>query len=300
MAARDEQHGHKFLAGLKQRAMLRALFPQDVFINAQHSIRAPVTLHSCHYHGKVNTLINSGTTDNFISPSLTKKYRIDTHTLKQPLTIQNVDRTTNRNGSTKEMVTLHIKYDGETTLHPFYVIDLGSDSMLLEMPFLAATNPDIDWGQGIFGGEITAVTTDAKIRGGVINTIDQRHTPTPPPQGREVLKAKELPPGSNHYTCLLDKFLGMNPENFAFIRCTTKSTAIAAEAADKTKHTWQEQVPQEYHKYGKVFSERASQRMLESRPWDHAIDLLPNVPHMLNCKTYPLNPEQQKLLDNFL
>ena len=91
-----------------------------------------------------------------------------------------------------------------------------------------------------------------------------------------------------------------HPENFTFVRRTTKSTAITAEAADKTKRTWQEQVPQEYHKYGKVFSERASQRMPESRPWDHAIDLLPNAPHMLNCKTYPLNPEQQKLLDDFL
>ena len=60
------------------------------------------------------------------------------------------------------MVTLHVKYDGETTLYLFYVIDLGSDSMLLGMPFLAATNPDINWGQGIFRGEITAVTTISK------------------------------------------------------------------------------------------------------------------------------------------
>ena len=67
MAVGDEQHGHKFLAGPKQRAMLRALFPQDVFITAQHSIQAPVTLYSRHYHGKVNTLIDSGATDNFIS-----------------------------------------------------------------------------------------------------------------------------------------------------------------------------------------------------------------------------------------
>ena len=62
--------------------------------------------------------------------------------------------------------------------------------MLLGMPFLATTNPDIDWGQGIFGGEITTVTTDARIKGGVINVIDTGRTPTPPPQ--EVLKAEEL------------------------------------------------------------------------------------------------------------
>ena len=120
MASRDEQSWHKFLEGPKQRAMLRALFPQDVFITAQHSIRAPVTLHSCHYHGKINALIDSGATDNFISPFLVKKYRIDTHTLENPLTVRNVDGTANRNGSANEMVTLHVKYDGETTLHLFY------------------------------------------------------------------------------------------------------------------------------------------------------------------------------------
>jgi len=141
--------------------MLRALFPQDVFITAQHSIQAPVTLHSRHYHGKINTLIDSGATDNFISQDLINTYAIDTHTLDQPLTIRNVDGTTNSKGSAKKIVMLHIKYDRGTTLHPFYVVDLGGDLMLLGMPFLAVTNPDIDWNQGIFGGEVTAVTTDA-------------------------------------------------------------------------------------------------------------------------------------------
>ena len=90
------------------------------------------------------------------------------------------------------MVMLRIKYNGETTLHLFYVVNLGGDLMLLEMPFPAATNPDIDWNQVIFGGEVTAVTTDAWIKGGVINAIDQRHAPTPPPQGKAILQSKEI------------------------------------------------------------------------------------------------------------
>ena len=57
-----------------------------------------------------------------------------------------MDGTTNSNGSAKEMVIPYVKYDGETTLHLFYIIDLGNNSMLLGMPFLAATNLDIDWG----------------------------------------------------------------------------------------------------------------------------------------------------------
>ena len=57
------------------------------------------------------------------------------------------------------------------------------------------------------------------------------------------------------------------PDNYAFIDepqepiriCrSTKSTTLAAEAVDKTKCTWQEQVLLEYHHFGKVFSEEES------------------------------------------
>jgi hypothetical protein len=99
------------------------------------------------------------------------------------------------------------------------------------------------------------------------------------------------------------------PDDYAFIdkpqepihiRRTTKSTTLAAEAVDKTKHTWQEQVPLEYHHFGKVFSEEESQRLPGSCPWDHAINLIAKAPPMLDCKTYPLAPGQQELLDKFL
>src|SRR6266566_4317480 len=69
---------------------------------------------------------------------------------------------------------------------------------------------------------------------------------------------------------------------------------------DKTEHTWQEQIPAEYHKYGKVFSKEASQRFLDQHPWDHTIDLVPDALAMLDCKTYPLTEGLQPLLDEFI
>jgi hypothetical protein len=38
----------------------------------------------------------------------------------------------------------------------FYVADLGSDHMLLGMPFLSAKNPKINWTSGTFRGRIEA------------------------------------------------------------------------------------------------------------------------------------------------
>jgi hypothetical protein len=37
-------------------------------------------------------------------------------------------------------------------------MNLGSDEMLLGMPFLAAYNPDINWQDGTFSGDVIALT----------------------------------------------------------------------------------------------------------------------------------------------
>jgi hypothetical protein len=77
--------------------MLRALFPQAVFMPTQRSLHATVKLHSQYYHTDVQALVDSGATDNFISPTLVKQCRIHTRTLEEPRTIRNVDGTKNTN-----------------------------------------------------------------------------------------------------------------------------------------------------------------------------------------------------------
>ena len=80
----------------------------------------------------------------------------------------------------------------------------------------------------------------------------------------------------------------LNKYNIISVYKTTTATELAAQATDKTACTWQEQVPEPYHQFGKVFSNKESTRFPESRPWDHAIDLLPEAPVTLSCKVYPL------------
>ena len=86
----------------------------------------------------------------------------------------------------------------------------------------------------------------------------------------------------------------------SFVRKITTATTLAAGTASQVERTWQDQVPIEYHKYGKVFSNEEAQRFPKSRPWDHAIDLVKDAPELLNCKVYSLPPGQQELLDAFL
>ena len=59
-------------------------------------------------------------------------------------------------------------------------------------------------------------------------------------------------------------------------------------------------MPKYYHKFGKVFSKIQSQRFPQSRPWDHAIDLVKDRPEALPGNIIPLAPKEQDALDKFL
>ena len=58
-------------------------------------------------------------------------------------------------------------------------------------------------------------------------------------------------------------------------------------------------VPPEYQNHLRVFSEEAAGRMPESRPYDHAIELVPGA-RTFHFKLYPLSPNEQVELDKFL
>ena len=291
--------------------MLRALFPQAAFMPTQRSIYADVQLHSRRLHSNTRALVDSGATDNFISPTLLQTSNIKAYKLSKPRTIRNVDGTKNNNGATRSAVLLTIRYNGQDTKQKFYVADLGEDWMILGMPFLAAANPDIDWSTGTFDGEIMAATQDAHL-----------WTPLARSKRPEV-HLRSIPegtlPGQTYYEHEVGEFLNIEPKDYAFIshhkqeapsnetaegepiiRRISHATNLAASAADKTERTWQEQVPLEYHQFGKVFSDEEAQRFPNSRPWDHEIELTPDAPQVLNCKVYPLAEGQQELLDQFL
>jgi hypothetical protein len=58
-----------------------------------------------------------------------------------------VDGTKNNIGNINTAAHLDVTHNNKKERHT-YIIDLGKDHMLLGMPFLAATNPEIDWTQG--------------------------------------------------------------------------------------------------------------------------------------------------------
>jgi hypothetical protein len=146
---------------------------------------------------------------------LVKQCRIHTRTLEEPRTIRNIDGTKNTNGEADTVILLEIKYKGNFTAQMFFVIDLGDDRMLLGMPFLAATNPDIDWTNGIFPADIQAATSGAVIKGSH-NHCNPGCTRMDSPFTSKPLTYTEPLEGYDHYKSPL--YLNVEPEDYTFIR----------------------------------------------------------------------------------
>jgi hypothetical protein len=65
------------------------------------------------------------------------------------------------------------------------------------------------------------------------------------------------------------------------------------------KKTPEEMVPKQFHKFMKVFSKKASERMPMRKPWDHAIEMKPSF-EPKKVKNIPLSPQEQKEVEEFL
>jgi hypothetical protein len=121
MGSGDERHGNTFLNGPQHAAMLRALFPQAVFIPHEQSIHAPINLRSASLISEVDTLVDSGATDNFISPAMIQHFGIPTRQLHKPRAIRNVDGTANKIGAVTHVADLTLRFKGTCT-QTFYIV----------------------------------------------------------------------------------------------------------------------------------------------------------------------------------
>ena len=68
---------------------------------------------------------------------------------------------------------------------------------------------------------------------------------------------------------------------------------------DPEQKTLDELLPEQYKEYRWIFKKEASEQFLESRPWDHAIELKADF-MAKDCRVYPLSPAEQKKLNEFL
>jgi hypothetical protein len=84
-----------------------------------------------------------------------KTLKIGCFQLSQPLTVNNIDSTENRQGKIEYYCWIKVHYQGKMMRMPFFLTNLGRDRFILGYPFLFTFNPEVDWRKAVLkGGEV--------------------------------------------------------------------------------------------------------------------------------------------------
>jgi reverse transcriptase-like protein len=157
-------------------------------------------------------------------------------------------------------VRLLIHHENYDEEYRFLVADIGEDDIILGYPFFEAANPLINWPVGRMRGTVTATKVQPSNKGPL------------------------------SWICRI----------ILMLRKTTITQQLAEKALNKEEQSWEELIPEQYHKFGSIFSEVDSERFPGPRKWDHAIDLKLEALTSIDCRIYPLSPKEKEEQKEFL
>ncbi|SJL16886.1 uncharacterized protein ARMOST_20416 [Armillaria ostoyae] len=226
----------------------------------------------------VKGLVDSGCTSSAINRAFVRLHQLDTVKTAVPIVVYNADGTRNQAGDITEYVEMRLTIGDHIERIDLAVTDLGPKDLYLGHDWLKRHNPVINWETGtVIFGRCRCVKNPFPL-------------PDADPDDRW---DEELEDG--------DTILAVNMEEEIVIRAMHHANDLAAAAnAEKPQKTFEEMVPPDYRSFRDLFSKENFDELPERKPWDHAIELIPNAKSTLDCKVYPLNRNEQEQLDKFL
>ena len=96
----------------------------------------------------VEVLLDSGVTGLVMSSEFARKQGFKLKKLERPMNVRNVDGSFNKKGPIENMVEVNIYYKGHRKRMEIDVIGEQKWTVILEMPWLACHNPEINWRTG--------------------------------------------------------------------------------------------------------------------------------------------------------
>ena len=236
-------------------------------------MHVPVSIRTSCFMADKQALVDSGATNNFMSPAFARKMGLGMKKLDNPRKIFNIDDTENKSGSITHYLNLDVLTKGVHQEMRFLVADLGREDLLLGYPWLATFEPTLHW---------RTATIHEKILPIVISSV--------------------------HPRCVLKNpiiaTIQTEEEKMRIVHELEQDCTIRGISTDldiqANKQQEKATVPAEYSSFSRLFSEEASQRFPPSRPWDHAIELKPNTPDTIDCKVYPMAQHEDKALEEFI
>ena len=236
-------------------------------------MRVPVSIRTSYFMADKQALVDSGATNNFMSPGFAKKMGLGMKKLDNPRKIFNIDDTENKSGSITHYLDLDVRTKDIHKEMRFLVADLGQEDLILGYPWLATFEPTLNW---------RTATIHEKLLPIVISSVNPRCI-----QQFPVIASIQTEEEKTNILHTLTK------------DCTIRGVATELDI-QANKQQIKASVPAEYQSFKQLFSEEDSQRFPPSRVWDHAIDLKQGTPNTIDCKVYPMAQHEDKALEEFL
>ena len=223
----------------------------------------------------MKALIDSGCTGSCINEEFVTKHKMNLTALPKPIPVYNADGSLNASGSLTHVVQLKMNVEGHEELIDLGVSNLGKSDIFLGHDWLKHHNPTVDWFK---------------------KTLKFDHCPGLCYQrkmGEEPESEESVEWESG------DRLLAIHigGEELKLRAKTTHSTKIAS--ANRDTQSLEEILPKYCLAYKDVFNKKTFDELPPRRPWDQAIELLPDA-KPLDCKIYPLSKEEQTQLEEFL
>ena len=167
--------------------------------------RVPIKLQGRFKSTNSAAMIDSGATGLFLHQRFADRHRIFTRRLPHPITLYNIDGTPNEAGKITHSARLlsTIDHNDHPQLLEYLITNLGSEDIILGLPWLRKVNPAIDWkkGQLIITTPTPACLTieeepepcESNIGGTADSLLEPNpeYVPLPPPDEEELLQWKD-------------------------------------------------------------------------------------------------------------
>ena len=289
----------------------------------------PIRLRGKQRSKDVVAMLNSGVTTKFLHRRFVEQNKVTTRKLAKPIPLYNIDGSENRDGTITEVAVLDMEVGEHTETVVFVVTDIGEEDVIIGLDWLREHNPNIDWEKGSLCLSRCPDTCPSTRKASTSEEPTARDTGVRPTARSRTPRTKKAPRvGQIRATVMVDeaddqpftpsdngewdgteqmlidawkagKELRNAPQLFVSASYTYSQQLAEQEYAKREVKPVEEMVPPEYHEHLKVFSEEAAGRMPASRPYDHAIELVPGA-RTFHSKLYPLSPNEQVELNKFL
>ena len=277
-------------------------------------------------------MIDSGATTKFLNRRFVEENRVRTRQLAKPIPLYNIDGTENRDGTISEVAVLDMAIGDHQEKVVFVVTEIGEEDVIIGLDWLREHNPEVDWERGSLRlsqcpdacpanrkapKPVRVETRDTEVRltarrdskrvrkvkkvGRVCAAVMVEEAPE---EEVETPRLAYLPEWDGTESALIDAWVNGTtlrgaPRLFVNASFTYSQQLAEQEYQKKEVRPIEQIVPKRYHEFLDVFSKEKAERLPDHRPYDHAIELVPDA-RMFHSKVYPLSPNEQVELDKFI